>query len=91
MPFKEVKEIKDLKVGDVVRLMPSNYPNKPVVGGLNDWRQGFDVMTVYKKDENFISFVRPYIHVNSDGTLGACGIEHVDGVSCTGKMYYEIL
>lgn len=64
----------------------------PPVGGPNDFRQGYDVMTVYRVTADHVSFVRPYFHVNNDGTVGACGVEHVDNCGRdAGGWWYELL
>lgn len=61
------------------------------IGGVEDYRQGFDTTTVYKVDDDYVYLVRPYLHIGNDGMLGACGIEHMSFSRCHGGYWYELL
>lgn len=58
----------------------------------HDCRWGYDTMTVCGVDHDFVRCIRPYFHVNADGTLGAVGFESVCDLSREhGGLWYELL
>ena len=60
-------------------------------GNPNDFRDAYDTMTVYKLDDNYVSFLRPYLHLNAAGQITSIGIEYVNNVSRTSNTWYELL
>lgn len=61
------------------------------IGGPDDFRQGYDAMTVVKVTDNYVDFVRPYYHVYPDGTVNA-SLEQVNHASRDhGGLWYELL
>lgn len=63
----------------------------PVLGGPEDFRQGYDAMTVVRLDDDTLTFLRPYFHVDEQGQVTTCGVEFVEHVSRTGNTWYELL
>lgn len=62
------------------------------IGGPDDFRQGYDAMTVTRVDDDYVDFIRPYLHLNPDGSLSTVGFEHVDHCNRThGGHWYELL
>ena len=67
------------------------WDNGPA-GGAGDFRQGYDVMVVYKLTDDYVSFLRPYLHLTSEGVISTFGVERVDNISRThGGLWYELL
>lgn len=79
----------EIKVGDVVRIVPG-YPD-PQVGGPEDFRHGYDAMTAVKIHGDFVDFRRPYLHVDDDGSLSCLGFEEVSNVPRRANRFYEKL
>jgi hypothetical protein len=68
----------------------AGWRNAPV-GGPEDFRQGYDTMTVTEVTAEFVTFVRPYYHVYGDGRVQT-GVETVNMVSrLHGGHWYEVL
>jgi len=96
MKNKGTVHASNLKVGDIVRAMKGtctgiDFSGSPILYGPEDFRQGYDVMTVYKRTETSVSFIRPYIHLNPDGTISTIGIERVDNIQFHSGHWYELL
>lgn len=65
-------------------------------GSADDFREGYDVMTVTDIDEDFISFQRPHIHIWEKGERRVrtveVGVEFVERIPRThGGLFYELL
>lgn len=63
----------------------------PPVGGPDDFRQGYDAMTVYSVTPEYVSFARPFVWVDGNGTLGEPRLEYVNNIPRDGSHWYELL
>ena len=66
------------------------WRNGPI-GGPDDFREGYDAMTVVRVTHDTVDMVRPYYHINHDG-VARPGFENVNTVSRDhGGLWYELL
>jgi len=93
MQFGKVVQCKDLRVGDIVRLINgfSGIDKPIVVGNPTDFRQSYDTMTVYSVADGVNHMIRPYIHLNADGSISTMGFEEFESSRIHGGLWYELL
>lgn len=60
------------------------------IGGEHDFRSKYDIMSVIRVSDEYVTFARPYIIVRSDGTFSQ-NVELVERVSRFSNMWYELL
>lgn len=95
MRYGKLLHISKLQLGDVVRMVHGpGRTTKP--GDQDDFREGYDAMTVVAVDSDFVTFHRPHIELyQNDGPRYQhveCAIEVVSAVSRKHEgLYYELL
>jgi hypothetical protein len=96
MRYGKTVHVSQLHVGDVVRPVRGNsYPAQLKAGDTDDFREGYDAMTVVFRDEKYLTFHRPHVEIYD----GEQRVNHVQvAVEIVGMvprdhsgLHYEVL
>lgn len=96
MRYGKTVHVSKLHVGDVVRpVRGPSYPTPSKAGDAEDFREGYDAMTVVFKDQQYLTFHRPHVEIYQADEMRVShvgvSVEIVNMVSRTSGSYYEIL
>lgn len=97
MQYGKTVHVSKLHVGDVVRPVRGNsHPTPCKAGDVDDFREGYDAMTVVFRDEKYLTFHRPHTEVYQDGIQRVNHVEvSVEIVNMVpldhSGLYYEVL